>query len=43
MGSSHMGCINAVNKPLIDKMIKALTPITNIKGATLVKDDLFEN
>ena len=43
MGSSRMGCINAVNKPLIDKMIKALIPKTNIKGATLVKDDLFEN
>ena len=43
MGLSHMGCINAVDKLLIDKMIKALTPVTNIKGATLVKDDLFEN
>lgn len=38
-----MSCNVPVDKSLIDKMIKALTPITNIKGATLVKDDLFEN
>lgn len=42
MGSSHMGCINAVDKPLIDKMIKSVY-ISTIKGATLVKEAFFEN
>ena len=38
-----MSCNVPVDKSLIDKMIKALTHMATLKGAILVKDDLFKN
>jgi hypothetical protein len=38
-----MSCTPQADKGLIDKMIKALTHMATLKGAKLVKDDLFGN
>ncbi len=39
----RMSCIDTADKALIDKMIKALSHMATLKGATLVKEDLFGN
>ncbi len=38
-----MSCNSQADRVLIDKMVKALTHMATLKGAKLVKDDLFGN